>query len=265
MRNNRPTVDAELIDDLVAGQLTKEHYRQAILALDAEPSKWRDCALAFLEDQALRMELGALAKGTIDWSPETLGSAVAAASNAKTGSSLKSDLTKIANVQVAASRQHATSAIAPSATNASPISARAIDGARRISSHVLSTAALLMVSFTVGWLGSELIAERERSVAPEIGTVAGVNAKDTPSTSSALPGSNASTQALPLQPQFVLQQPGQFMPLDHEIPQSIRELERRGKVHLESQEGLVRQRLSDGSTVLIPVQEVRVIPATLSF
>ncbi len=50
-------VDAELIDELVTGQLSGQRYRDALKAIDAQPEKWRDCALAFLEDQALRQEL----------------------------------------------------------------------------------------------------------------------------------------------------------------------------------------------------------------
>ena len=68
MKDSRPKIDELLIDELVSGQLTGERYRAAFLAFEAEPAKWRDCALAFLEEQALRSELRELARGTINWS-----------------------------------------------------------------------------------------------------------------------------------------------------------------------------------------------------
>ncbi len=249
MSNNQPAIDEKSIDDLVAGQLNRERYREVIRALDADPVKWRACALAFLEDQALRAELRELAKGTIDWCDRT--------PSATAGQLDRSKLESSDNVKAAYS-------FAAEANNlkqpAGSISERAAYAPPRLSSHLLSTAALLMVSFTIGWLGSELIAEREQLAAPKLGSVAGANSTEAPAARK-----SEAAQPSTMQPQFVLDQPGQFMPLDHEIPHSIRELERRGRVHLESQEGLVPQRMSDGSTVFIPVQEVRIIPATLSF
>jgi len=271
MRSDDPTVDEQSIDDLVAGQLTRERYREVIRALDAEPSKWRDCALAFLEDQALRAELRELAKGTIDWRGDPLNQPVHQLvpvhlpvpihQPVQTNGSLKAANSGNSDAaRAVASGTATTSAMVAVATQE-----RAAYALPRFSSHLFSTAALLMVSFTVGWLGSELLAERERVAVPKIGTVANSNSASAPASRSPNAARLLPMQPPPMQPQFVLEQPGQFMPLDHEIPQSIRELERRGRVHVESQEGLVPQRMSDGSTVFIPVQEVRVIPATLSF
>ncbi len=45
-------------DRLVDGELPPEEYRALINALDHEQGGWRGCALAFLESQALRSELG---------------------------------------------------------------------------------------------------------------------------------------------------------------------------------------------------------------
>ena len=67
MKDSQLIVDENLIDSLVSGQLTGEQYRAALRALDAKPAKWRDCALAFLEEQALQTELRALAQGDINW------------------------------------------------------------------------------------------------------------------------------------------------------------------------------------------------------
>lgn len=231
-------LDEQTIEELVSGELKGERYRAVLKALDADPKRWRDCALAFLEDQALRAELKQLSKGTIQWNRND--DITESSPPATPQSRLATD----------SSPQSTGSAGAHSGSNQpKPIT--------HWSSHVLSTAALLIVSFTVGWLGSELLAERQQGVAPVNNSVVTTSEK---SNQAPRPG-NALVNA----DQMFVQQPGQFMPLDYEIPQSFRELERQGKVLLESQDGLVRQRLSDGSTVLIPVQEVRVIPATLSF
>ncbi len=236
-------LDEQTLEDLVAGQLTGERYRAALRALDADPKLWRECALAFLEDQALRTELRELAKGTIEWRCDEE----------------KND----ASVNVNGVHLGSSAEIVPTTAAGKKTEAASL----RWSSHLLSTAALLMVSFTVGWLGSELLAEREQLLAPKNNAVV----------TTSNPVGNAignATSRTPLQadlpqaditPQFVLDRPGQFMPLDHEIPQPFLELERQGKVQLESKDGLVPHRMADGTTVFFPVQEVRVIPVTLSF
>ncbi len=240
-------LDEQTLEDLVAGQLTGERYRAVLRALDADPKLWRECALAFLEDQALRTELRELAKGTIEWrSDEEMNDTSAEVIGGHLGSSIEP-----ARATAAGKNAEITSL--------------------RWSSHLLSTAALLMVSFTVGWLGSELLAEREQSLAPKTN---GVVTTANPGGSSTGNAIGDATGRMPahldaphseMTPQFVLDQSGHFMPLDHEIPQPFLELERQGKVHLESKDGLVPHRMADGSTVFFPVQEVRVIPVTLSF
>ncbi len=45
---------------LVDGELSPIEYRALLLALDADPQGWRQCALAFLEAQAMSGELSAL-------------------------------------------------------------------------------------------------------------------------------------------------------------------------------------------------------------
>lgn len=47
------SVDALTWQRLVEDRLSDEQYRELLLAMEATPSLWRDCALAFLEDQAL--------------------------------------------------------------------------------------------------------------------------------------------------------------------------------------------------------------------
>jgi hypothetical protein len=247
--NDSLKIDNQLFDDLVSGQLTGQRYRAALRALDAEPAKWRDCALAFLEEQALRAELTALASGTIVWTDEQAACLDGA-------------------------NDDAPQSAAPTLNNVYDEDRSAIDSVLVVdrkrfrhpshwlsSSGLLSTAALLLVSFSVGWLGSDILAEREQT---SVNSVA---------------QKNASIQQLPIQqpaalrpaarsnsaPHYVFDQPGGFVPLDRGIPRSFRELERQGKVRIESLDGLMPATLSDGSPALIPVQEIRLVSSTYSY
>ena len=51
----------EWLDRLVDGELEGDAQRQLLLAMDAQPDAWRRCALAFIEEQALRRELSGAA------------------------------------------------------------------------------------------------------------------------------------------------------------------------------------------------------------
>lgn len=214
MKNSQSSIGEHLIDDLVSGQLTGERYRAALLALEAEPANWRDCALAFLEEQALRSELHALAQGTINWSTE-------------------SSLESVASV--VAKPWQLDNKITLLSTSSHP----SASGFTRI----LSTAALLLVSFTVGWLGSEVIAERQRTALIDSGTSSAVQ----------VPTTTSPTLSPKLEPQFVVDRPGAF---DSGIPRSIRELERNGRISVKSYEMMVPTTLEDGSSAFVPVQQL---------
>jgi len=54
-RDNLPIPD-HLLDRLVDGQLSDEEYRLVLRALENSDEGWRQCALAFLENQALQRE-----------------------------------------------------------------------------------------------------------------------------------------------------------------------------------------------------------------
>jgi hypothetical protein len=50
-------------DRLVDGELSPEEYRALLASLDDAPDGWRNCALAFLEAQALATEIGGVRRG----------------------------------------------------------------------------------------------------------------------------------------------------------------------------------------------------------
>jgi hypothetical protein len=55
---HEPLENAARFDRLVDGELPADEYRALVASLDHEPGGWRNCALAFLESQALAEELG---------------------------------------------------------------------------------------------------------------------------------------------------------------------------------------------------------------
>jgi hypothetical protein len=52
--------DHNSFDKLVDGELSASERRELLTALDSQPDGWRRCALAFLEAQAWRQEMGGL-------------------------------------------------------------------------------------------------------------------------------------------------------------------------------------------------------------
>jgi hypothetical protein len=57
---NRPISDDHRFDLLVDGELSEPQRRELLSQLDDEPGGWRCCALAFLEGQSWKQDLGAL-------------------------------------------------------------------------------------------------------------------------------------------------------------------------------------------------------------
>jgi hypothetical protein len=57
---NNPGDLQRWVDRLVDGELHDDQQRQLLLALEAQPDTWRRCALAFIEGQAWRHQIGGL-------------------------------------------------------------------------------------------------------------------------------------------------------------------------------------------------------------
>jgi hypothetical protein len=62
-------IDPRIFERLVDDALSPEEYRQVLAALDEQPGAWRQCALAFLEAQALQRDLGRLLDESLATSP----------------------------------------------------------------------------------------------------------------------------------------------------------------------------------------------------
>lgn len=65
----RPGEDEGLLDLLVDGELDDARRRDLLLKLESAPGGWRNCALAFLEAQSWRQELGAISRDTVPAPP----------------------------------------------------------------------------------------------------------------------------------------------------------------------------------------------------
>jgi hypothetical protein len=64
--NMSPPDDDRRFDRLADGELSQGERRDLLSQLDVEPHGWRRCALAFLEAQGWRKELGAIARPRVD-------------------------------------------------------------------------------------------------------------------------------------------------------------------------------------------------------
>jgi hypothetical protein len=62
MTDNQPLNEDILLDRLVDGELTRSERRQLLESFDIRPEGWRRCALAFLEAQSWREEMGQVAR-----------------------------------------------------------------------------------------------------------------------------------------------------------------------------------------------------------
>src|SRR6476646_329553 len=62
MTDNKPLNENILLDRLVDGELKGNERRQLLESFDKRPEGWRRCALAFLEAQSGREEMGRVAR-----------------------------------------------------------------------------------------------------------------------------------------------------------------------------------------------------------
>jgi hypothetical protein len=71
MKDNTPLNEDILLDRLVDGELTADERRELLQSFDQRPEGWRRCALAFLEAQSWREELGQVARESAAATRET--------------------------------------------------------------------------------------------------------------------------------------------------------------------------------------------------
>jgi hypothetical protein len=234
-------IDEQVLDELVSGTLSPEAYRNVLQALERQPERWRDCALAFLQEQALAQELRALARDDIDWG-------------------LPAETTdEVHPPAIPTNDRLPRPSLLASAASAST----------RGVAKFMSLAALLLISFSIGWfgagLGGDAVVDMARGTADPIGSPI-VDDRSFPTASVASAEQPSLHDDLPL-----LNQDGvrlvsdQFLPIDLEVPPELRELERRGQVRLETFDAMMPISLADGSSALLPVQQLHVVPIAYSY
>src|SRR5205814_739732 len=79
MNENKPLNEDILLDRLVDGELSGNERRQLLESFDKRPEGWRRCALAFLEAQSWREEMGQVARGIASQTNEPKSPASSAA------------------------------------------------------------------------------------------------------------------------------------------------------------------------------------------
>lgn len=258
------SISEQALDQLVAGALSDDGYRSLLLALEAQPARWRDCALAFLREQALEIELKSLAAGDIDW--QTSSMAVKPASwNQRS--------------RQAADSQHTCSdQVLPQ--SASFACNRLIE----TSSRWLALAGVLLIGLGVGWFcrnwaerssqtqsTGELATGRlaDKLQMPELSLPAPYSkatlVADSPQTQVALQSETEDSTESNIDMNSVRFASEQLVPIDRQMPPELRELERLGHVRIETLDAIMPINLDDGTAALVPVQQYRIKPVVFSF
>lgn len=267
------SISDEALDQLVAGSLSQDDYRRLLLALESEPARWRDCALAFLCEQALETDFKSIASADVDWdAPPTL--------------SRTNSLTQSA-VPLASSQLTSTKPAA------SP-SSMACERWGTTAGKWLAMAGLLLISFSGGWV-SHNVGERNSQVSvpnelsnsklgkrsvidhlqlPQFSLSEPLSTArlvgSTPTTNQAeqsettiTPQSTAETNTVDMNSvRFVSEQ---LVPIDRQVPAELRELERLGHVRIETLDAIMPINLDDGRSAIVPVQQFRIKPILFSF
>lgn len=221
MSNSQTQIDELVLDELVSGNLRGEEYREVLRELDKQPDRWRDCALAFLEHQAFQQDLSALAGSRTPWELET------------------------------------EEALEDTVSLAAPMSDSQRKSASRLEwmHRFTSIAALLLISFTIGWFGSGLRRNIPTGSSPSGQQVVTNEPQVTPQ--SPVP-SNMPSQGFQYAGDPVLQ-------VDRQQHAVLQEMERLGLADIETHEVYMPFQLEDGTTAIVPIQKHNIRPKVYSY
>ncbi len=226
-KNHSVTELDDMIELLVDGQLGGDRYREAIRAIEKSRDGWRRCAVAFLQEQAIKQELRQLARSGLCEN----GPARPAHNDHQY---LRDELTVAGNGERASWRSIAN----------------------RI--NVLALAASILVAFGMGWYGAGMRVWNSDDV---LGNPAPrSSARGNVFVGSSAPHENDSDGFTYDPSRLVLDQGMGIVPVQHEIPESLRRLERLGVIRLETTNGVYPFELDDGRAAIMPVQQIRVQP-----
>lgn len=250
-------IDDLLLDELVNGSLSKERYRQVLLALESNPAKWRDCALAFLQEQALEEDLAGLAKRDFVLSDQ-LSALDASEADTKLA-------TCAASFSIALGQEEATSGGLP-------------DSQRRFHGRNwswLAAAAMLLLGFTCGWWGAGVASEggrraaidttRDDLLASPVVDVEQSRLRSPLTPAGAMDSQSFASDEQASQAQAVHFISNQLLPTKSGLPAELRELERLGRIQLETFDSVMPVDLENGESVWVPVQQYRIVPTAFSY
>ncbi len=241
------SISDEALDQLVAGSLSRVDYRRLLAALESDPARWRDCALAFLREQALETDFKSLASADIDWD--------AIPTLSRTNSITHGDVRLASNE---------LSSAEPSASSCSM-------ACKRWGTTVgkwLAMVGMLLVAFSGGWV-SHIIGERSKQVLSvselsenKFGQGRVTDQAEQSETPIATQSTGDTNSADMNSVRFVSEQ---LVPIDRQMPPELRELERLGHVRIETLDAIMPINLDDGRAAIVPVQQFRIKPILFSF
>lgn len=220
------------LDELVCGDVPPKRYREILTRLDAEPEKWRDCALAFLQEQAIEAEMRKLAIGDANWDGTT---------EAKT-------------------KVEPNTSVIQGVRRALPSGQSETERLHQLQRWT-SIAASVLIAFTVGWVGSGFMGQS--SVEPGVAIQQAGGSENLQLTES-----SPRTESLPDLNQDWNQGPtfasNESLVLDNEIPDELVKLQRLG-YQIESTSRLVPVELSNGKSAIVPIKTYRALPPALPY
>jgi hypothetical protein len=280
-----PTHQSEIVDQLVCGTLRGSAYQEALEWLESHPQHWRDCALAFLQEQAVEQELQQLARQSLDWHTAQDSKVVE-----KAAIELPADFGKSEFLE------QPTQELSDKHWN------------QRLAVQLAGLAALLFLSFGIGWMsgttGNQSLQTAQDSASQDGSLLAGavdhrerhLAGSDLKATArqewsnqrradSGLGSQSTSESSLrnvrfdqDSQPSWVLSGSDirnnptlignlsrRLLPIDQEIPRELLELERLGRIRIETSSALLPIENEDGSSVLVPVQQLQIVPVLYSY
>ncbi|MFN3192420.1 MAG: hypothetical protein ACE361_18050 [Aureliella sp.] len=227
---SKTKINEAIIDGLVAGTLEGEEYRNALKALERDPEGWKQCAMAFLEEQAFEKDLSFLAAKDQIWTDRP-----------------------VKGPQAPTTIQSASQFEASN---------------KRLEwmSRLTSIAALLLIAFTIGWFGAGLRSGAVASGTNGPGSSAvepGMATVREPGNALAdrgVIGGEDRFDGNLADYQFI----GDNMVPVNEVPRFVEQLERSGNYRVETVTSFVK--VEEGNEVrLVPVQQLRVQKKSFSY
>ena len=229
MRNVDSWYDDETWERVADGPLSPVQLAELVAACDAQPELWKRCALVLLEEQVLRHELQSLARDQL--------------------------MPNVAGVAAPVAEPHPLPCPAPNQllNASSPVAKQSGSIPRSALLNNLALVAAVMVVFGIGWQSSQRFGQPSRSMLPaELANGPVTNMAQSTSRAAVDPAVidqvNAGTLATAMQVDW-----------NENLDPEYQQLRRSG-YDVEAQEGLMPVWLNDGSSAVVPYQQIKVRP-----